>query len=107
MNEKFGLYFPVEENLSIDESMIPYYGRHSSKQFIRGKPIRFGFKLWCVNTRLGYLINCYPYQGAGAITHPHLGLGGSGVVKMQESLPPDLPFKLYCDNFFTSLKLRH
>ena len=25
--------------VSIDESMIPYYGRHSSKQFIRSKPI--------------------------------------------------------------------
>ena len=31
-------------NLSIDESMIPYYGKHYAKQFIRGKPIRFGFK---------------------------------------------------------------
>ena len=29
----------------MDEVMIPYYGRHSAKQYIRGKPIRYGFKV--------------------------------------------------------------
>jgi len=28
--------------LSIDESMVPYYGHHGAKMFIRGKPIRSG-----------------------------------------------------------------
>ena len=32
-------------HFSVDETMIPYYGRHSTKQFIRGKPIRFGYKV--------------------------------------------------------------
>lgn len=33
-------------SVSIDESMIPYYGCHPTKQFIRGKPIRWGYKGW-------------------------------------------------------------
>jgi hypothetical protein len=33
----------LEENLSTDESTIPYYGRHFTKKLIRGKPICFGF----------------------------------------------------------------
>ena len=33
-------------NHSVDESIIPYYGKHGAKQFIRGKPITFWFKLW-------------------------------------------------------------
>jgi len=28
-------------------------GRHSSKQFIRGKPIRFGYKVWALCTDTG------------------------------------------------------
>ena len=32
------------KNLPIDEQMVQYFGRHSAKMFIRGKPIRFGKK---------------------------------------------------------------
>ena len=39
---RFGIYHKV---LSIDESMVPFYGRHSAKMFITGKPIRFGYKI--------------------------------------------------------------
>ena len=35
--------------------MVPYYGRHPVKQFIRGKPIRWGYKAWVAATRLGYV----------------------------------------------------
>ena len=38
---QFGMW---SELLSIDEQMVPYFGRHSSKMFIHGKPIRFGFE---------------------------------------------------------------
>ena len=31
--------------LSVDESMVPYYGRHSCTMFIGSKPTRFGYKL--------------------------------------------------------------
>jgi len=50
-----------------------YYGHHSSKQFIHGKPIRFGFQIWCLNARLGYLIQFEPYQGASASYDSSLG----------------------------------
>lgn len=107
LNERFLEFYPMEENLSVDESMVPYYGRHSAKQFIRGKPVRFGYKMWCLNTRLGYLIQCEPYQGAGqgGQTYPHLGLGGSVVVDLISELPEGNHYKIHADNFFTSLKL--
>ena len=40
--QQFGI---AHEDLNMDESMVPYYGRHSCKQFIRAKPFRFGYKL--------------------------------------------------------------
>ena len=60
--------------------MEPYYDHHPSKQFIRGKPIRFGYKQWCMVTAAGYLVKYGPYTGKNP-RPPGLGLGGS-VVKM-------------------------
>jgi len=51
---KFGVF---DNKLSIDESMVPCYGHHSAKMFIRGKPIRFGYKIWMLCSSDGY-----PYQ---------------------------------------------
>ena len=53
----------LEENISIDESMIAYYGKHYAKQFIGGKPIRFGFKNWALCASNGYLVAFQPYTG--------------------------------------------
>ena len=38
---QFGVF---AEHLSIDEQMVPFFGRHSCKMFIRGKPIRLATK---------------------------------------------------------------
>ena len=58
LNEKCIHYFEFlkNQNLSIDESMVPYYGRQSAKQFIRDKPIRFGYKMWFLTTAIGYVV---------------------------------------------------
>ena len=46
---------------SADESIIPYCRRDSAKQFIRGKPVSFGFKLWSITSTEGYLFHADPY----------------------------------------------
>ena len=47
--------------LSIDESMVPYHSLHSAKQNIKGKPVKFGYKLWmlCSNDRFPYNFEIY------------------------------------------------
>ena len=46
LNKSAEWLLPDSESLySVDETMVPYYGRHSCKQFIRGKPVRFGYKV--------------------------------------------------------------
>ncbi|GBP60015.1 PiggyBac transposable element-derived protein 3 [Eumeta japonica] len=57
LNKKFLEFSPLEEHYSVDEAMIPYYGRHGCKQHIKGKPIRYGFKAWVGATRLGIASN--------------------------------------------------
>ena len=36
LDDRFLRHFPVSRSLSVDESMVRYYGRHGAKQFIRG-----------------------------------------------------------------------
>lgn len=47
-------------HLSIDEEMVPYFGRHASKMFIKTKPVRFGYKFWCICSSNGNLYKCIP-----------------------------------------------
>lgn len=108
MNEKFLIYAPIEKDISIDESMIPYYGRHGCKQHIRGKPIRFGFKAWVAATRLGYCLQVNLYEGRSERVEPGIGLGEDVVTKLTSVIQhvyPDTKFSIYCDNFFTSPSL--
>ena len=92
--------------------MIEYFGRHGCKQCIQGKPIRFGYKVWCLNTSEGYLASFDLYQGKtyeGNKENEELfGKCGATVLKNLDSLPANkqkLPIKLYFDNLFTSLQL--
>ena len=61
-------------NPSVHESTIPYYGKHGTKQFIRGNPIRFGFKLWCITSSERFFLHAEPYRGVDTDL-PDTGLG--------------------------------
>ena len=112
MKERFMKNYIPEQCMNYDECMIPYFGRHPCKQFIRGKPIRFGFKAWCLNTSSGYLISFEIYQGnrvsANDEYESHYGKCAAPLVEMLDNLPHDtksLPFRLYFDNLFTGFNL--
>ncbi|KAL1448702.1 hypothetical protein MTO96_028188 [Rhipicephalus appendiculatus] len=70
--QQFGIF---SKNLSVDEQMVPYFGRHSCKMFIRGKPIRFGYKEWVLCSSSGYPFNIDIYCGKndGESTNVPLG----------------------------------
>jgi len=110
VNEKCLNYFLNSEHLSIDESMLPYYGRHSSKQRIMGKPIRMGYKVWVLCSSDGYVIQFDPYQGAKKnggtrSSATSWGLGESVVLDLLEELPRGVAYHVFVDNFFTSFRL--
>lgn len=107
LNTSFSVHGGIDEHLSIDESMIPYYGKHYAKQYIKGKPIRFGFKNWAICSSSGYLINFSIYTGKDSSRESTFGLGGDVVVKLieQAGIPSNCGHKLFIDNFFTSVPL--
>ncbi|KFM58705.1 PiggyBac transposable element-derived protein 3, partial [Stegodyphus mimosarum] len=108
LNELCMKFVPNETHFSIDESMVPYFGRHGCKQFIRGKPIRFGYKFWCAATRLGYICWFEPYQGKNlANKYEEYGVGASVVLRFTDALTEQHPgqYHFVFDNFFTSIAL--
>lgn len=107
LNQKFRKHGGLDENLSIDESMVPYYGKHYAKQYIRGKPIRFGYKNWALCSSSGYMYGFQIYTGKDSSNEKQFGLGGDVVVSLlkQVEVPPNHGHKLYFDNYFTSLRL--
>lgn len=59
INKKFQQHGVFHRNLSVTESMVKYFGHHPCKQFIRGKPIQFGYKNWKLCSSDGY---CYAFD---------------------------------------------
>ena len=85
--------------------MIQYKGRTSSiKQYIRGKPHPWGFKIWARTSSSGILCDFDVYQG-GDGNRSELEQGADVVLHLAASLPSHQNFKIYADNFFTSVPL--
>ena len=107
IREKCLKYYLNQNTLSVDETMVPYFGRHSLKQYIKGKPVKFGFKLWALASHDGYVINFIPYQGKNHQYDKFYGVGGSAVRELVEPLPHmDKDGRaVFIDNLFTSFEL--
>ena len=101
---KFGVW---HRNLSIDESMVPHFGRSSLKMYIRGKPIRFGFKLWSLCATNGYPYHLQIYKGRDTTgnTEPLVARVVKSMVDIVSSCSNVESHSLYFDNFFTSYLL--
>ncbi|GFY45110.1 zinc finger protein [Trichonephila inaurata madagascariensis] len=82
-----------------------YYGMNNLKQFIRSKPIRFGFKLWALSGNEGYCYNFYLYCVKKSHARNDTHLGTLVVMKLTENIVNPFSNILYLDNFFTSIDL--
>ena len=107
LNEQCLANYLPEQSVSIDESMVPYFGRHGCKQYMRNKPVKFGYKFWVAATPLGSANQCYPYAGNNENYDSNLGFGGSVVATLPEKLPSqfDSNFHIIMENVFTSPNL--
>ena len=103
LNACFGQFFqPFRPTYSLDEAMEPYYGHHSMKQFMRGKPNGYRFKLWCLTNFQGYLVKFQPYTGNDKT--PGKPVYASVKENLCIGFIPEGSC-IYMDNYFTSLPL--
>jgi hypothetical protein len=73
--------------------------------FMQGKPVRFGFKIWCLCSSDGYLFNFIPYAGRNDSLDSEFGLGAGVVMQLLSIVSYPQHHAIYFDNFFSSHKL--
>ena len=91
-----------DEHQSVDEIIVTYKGRYSQiRQYIKGKPNLWGFKIWGRCSISGLLHDFDVYQGkSGQRSKYDLGVGGDIVLQLCET-----GYNIYADNLFSSMEL--
>jgi len=108
LNKNFTENKVCEEYLSIDEATIKFKGRSSLKQYNPMKPVKRGYKLWCLADDKGYIykfeIYCGKASDSQSTTRKQYGLGGDVVLSLTSDIA-GINHKLTFDNFFSSIPL--
>ena len=100
--QQFGVF---AKDPAIDEQMVPYFGRHSAKIFIRGKPVRYGYKNWVLASSDGYPYKFETYTGACDTKDSSKPLGLQVVSAFLSIVENPACHCVYFDNCFTSYYL--
>ena len=46
--DNFTKAYKPHHSLSFDEAMVKFKGRKAIKQYMQGKPVKYGFKMWAM-----------------------------------------------------------
>ncbi|KAL3223600.1 hypothetical protein MRX96_027275 [Rhipicephalus microplus] len=104
LNRSFQKEHLPSSHQAIDESMIPFKGRSSMKQYLPMKPIKRGYKVWCrADSRTGYLLQFQVYEGKNASRPANQSLGEHVVLSLSENVKPGT--QLFFDNYFMCTRL--
>ena len=96
--------FVPYEYVTVDETLVPFRGRCSFKQYMPSKPARYGLKFWCLcDAKTAYCLHMQPYLGTDHGAARTTGLGKKVVMDLTRKL--DAGRTVVTDNYFTSLDL--
>ncbi len=102
LNRRFPRHYVPQQQLSVDEVMVPYKGKAHFKQYIRMKPTRWGIKAWALcEAKSGYMLRFSIYTGRGkSVQH---GLAHGVVTELITcSGLSHRGYHIYCDSYFSS-----
>ena len=108
LNKVIGDVYDSSNAVSVDESMIPFKGRTTLKQYMPMKPIKRGYKVWCLaDSHTGYVLKFEIYTGKANNDHNRpsdVGLGHHVVLNLTSCMEKTCRLVAF-DNFFTSVQL--
>jgi len=106
MKGRCKLLFQPRQHVAIDERMVKSRHRSGIRQYIKGKPIKWGIKFWVLaDSSNAYVVdfNIYSGKAAGREISAH-GLGYDVVRKLMGDYK-NQGYHLFVDNFYTSMTL--
>ena len=104
LQRKYQEIFTPEENIVIDETLIPWRGRLIFKQYIPNKAHKYGIKLFKLCSSEGYTWSMKIYSRKSAEGIRETGLAHNVCLELADKLF-NKGRTLYIDNFYTSYEL--
>nr|CAH7762418.1 unnamed protein product [Callosobruchus chinensis] len=99
--------FHVENDFSIDETMVAYKGNRAGnlRQYIKNKPHKWGYKVFVIAGVSGIILDLKGTKNDVSAYENSLGVGPSIVIALCRSLPDPANSVVYFDNYFSGLPL--
>ena len=102
LNDSSQRYFQPDLNISIDERMVKSKGRFPMRQYIKSKPVKWDFKLWCLcDSETGYTYRFTVYRGKQGEVRSSNGLAYDVVVDLVNRWE-NQGYRLFTNNFYSS-----
>ena len=95
----FDLYQPLQQ-LSVDERMVKSKARTHFVQYMKNKPVKWGFKYWVIADASGYTVDFDLYTGKSADSERGR-LACNVVLKLAQPFCFQ-GYEIFVDNFYTS-----
>jgi len=101
----------IEENLIVDEQIYSTKARSSLKVYMPNKPHKWGYKFFVLSGDSGFAYNFEFCSGqennseGRKASEPDLGASANVVVCLSRIIPNNQNFKLFFDNYYTTLPL--
>ncbi|XP_049845465.1 piggyBac transposable element-derived protein 3-like [Schistocerca gregaria] len=103
------LKLSVEEELAVDETMIPLARKLSVKKYVKGNPSPWGIKMYMLCGKTGEAYDFILYQGTSTEFQIYLlkefGQDSTVVLQLAQRIKNQMGHNIYFDNFFFSYKL--
>lgn len=99
---------PFEVHLSVDEQMCSTKARSLLKQYLPDKPHKWGFKLFVLSGVSGFAFKFEVYAGQEnklSTGEPQLGASSNVVVRLTRDVAANMNYRVFFDNYYTSLPL--